>query len=73
LFDRGFRGRDVIDLLLKPLEGLADTFADLRKFSRPKNDQHNDQDDNHFGKSHGAKHVRCPSSAIRNHPRDGEP
>jgi hypothetical protein len=64
------RRGNIIDFFLEPLERFADTFTDLRKLSRPENDENNDKDNDQFRDPHGTKHgvVPFPSSKKRRRP-----
>jgi hypothetical protein len=42
------RRGDIVDFFLEPSERFADPFTDLWKFSRPENDENDDEDNDEF-------------------------
>jgi hypothetical protein len=52
--------RNIINFFFEPSKCFADSFTDLREFSRPKNDEDNDEDNDEFRDPHGTKHAVIP-------------
>jgi hypothetical protein len=68
----GFRRRDVVNLFLESLQGLADSFPYLGKLSRTEDDKHDDQDNDQLGNSHCAEHSAVPLLCAEGAPRRSE-